>query len=141
MEGFFKTKGTPSTEKRVYWIYAFRKKGRYPRSTARSGKWLIFVYKKNVDVVWEKIRRATEEGNLGNRAKVATSKPNPHRKRGLRVICVYTHDWKDVADVKRMRAELRKLGIIQPIPYKADQDSLHDKYSGEGRKRISKYYE
>jgi len=141
MKRFFKTTGRPSAEKRVHWIYAFRRQRRYPRSTPRSGKWLIFVYKKNVDVVWEKIRRATEEGNLGDTAKVATSKPNPHRKPGLRVICVYTYDWKDVVDVKRVREELRKIGIIQPISYKSDQDTLQGKYAGEGRKRISKYYE
>ena len=33
----------PSEVTNVYWIYAIRKKGRYPKATERSGKWLIFV--------------------------------------------------------------------------------------------------
>lgn len=30
----------PSETIMVYWIYAERKKGRYPKATQRSGKWL-----------------------------------------------------------------------------------------------------
>lgn len=61
----------------VYWIYAIRKKGDYPKRTTRSGKWLIFINKKDVDEVWAKIKKATEEGKLGDSSKVATAKPNP----------------------------------------------------------------
>ncbi len=67
----------PSEITDVYWIYAMRKKGKYPKATQRSGKWLIFVDLQNVDEVWAKIKEATEEGKLGDSAKVATSKPNP----------------------------------------------------------------
>jgi hypothetical protein len=47
----------PSEVDEVYWIYAERKKGEYPKSTARSGKWLIFVEREKVDDVWFKIKR------------------------------------------------------------------------------------
>ena len=46
----------------VYWIYAVRKRGKYPKATPRSGKWLIFVDPENVDKVWAKIKKAVEEG-------------------------------------------------------------------------------
>jgi len=132
----------PSGVTEVYWIYARRKSGEYPRSTKRSGKWLVFVDIKNVDEVWAKIKKATEEGKLGSSAKVATAKPNPNATDpNTKVICVYTYDWIDEKDVKRVREELRKLGIVNKISYKADEDTLSGKYRVRGHTRISKYYE
>jgi len=125
-----------------YWIYAIRKKGKYPKSTQRSGKWLIFVDPKNLDEVWAKIKEATEEGKLGDCAKVATAKPNPlSGKSKANVICVYTYNWADEKDVRRVREELRNLGIKNKIPYKADEDTFNGKYGITGYTRISKYYE
>ncbi len=132
----------PSNVTGVYWIYATRKKGKYPKPTPRTGKWLIFVDPENVDEVWAKIKKAVEEGKLGNSAKVAAAKPNPMAgKSGAKVICVYTYDWTDEKDVTRIREELRKLGITNKIPYKADEDTLSGKYRITGHRRISKYYE
>ena len=95
-----------------------------------------------VDAVWRIIAEATEAGNLGSESKVSTamtgfdgSPPTKH------VICVYTYDWMDVEDVRRIRAELRSLGIVTRIPYKTDEDTLAGKYAETGHKRISKYYE
>lgn len=131
----------PSEVTDVYWIYAERRKGKYPKPTPRSGKWLIFVDPEDVDEVWAKIKRAVEEGRLGDSAKVSTGKPNPHATSRQRVICVYTYDWTDEKDVKRIREELRKLGITSKIPYKADQDTIEGKYRKMGHSKISKYYE
>ncbi|MEM3565192.1 MAG: DUF1917 domain-containing protein [Candidatus Jordarchaeaceae archaeon] len=132
----------PSEVTDVYWIYAFRKKGEYPKPKSRSGKWLIFVNPEDVDEVWAKIKDAVEEGKLGDSAKVATGKPNPLAGGSRqKVICVYTYDWTDEKDVKRIREELRKLGITNKIPYKADEDTLSGKYRKTGHGRISKYYE
>lgn len=58
-----------------------------------------------------------------------------------KVICMYTYDWTDEADVRRNLAELCALRITQKIPYKADADTLQDKYRVTGHRRISKYYE
>ena len=132
----------PSEVTDVYWIYAVRKRGKYPKATPRSGKWLIFVDPENVEKVWAKIKKAVEEGKLGDSAKVSTAKPNPLAgKSKAHVICVYTYDWTDENDVKRIREELRKLGITHKIPYKADEDTLKGKYRITGHRRISKYYE
>jgi hypothetical protein len=132
----------PSEVTDVYWIYAKREKGRYPKPTIKCGKWLVFVDPKNVNEVWAKIKKATVEGKLGNDAKVATAKPNPLAgKSGAKVICVYTYDWTDEKDVKRIREELRKLGIVNKIPYKSDEDTLSGKYQITGHTKISKYYE
>jgi hypothetical protein len=125
-----------------YWLDAESKKGGYSEHTENGGRWLIFVPIPLVDEVWERIKQATEEGKLGNSAKVSTGRPNPNAKDPTsKVICVYTYDWTDKEDVRRVREELRRLGITQKIPYKADNDALTGKYANRGSTRISKYYE
>lgn len=132
----------PSEVTDVYWLFAEREKGKYLSYTPRGGKWLIFVNIKDIDEVWGKIKKATEDGKLGSSAKVATARPNPNATNPeTKVICVYTYDWTDKEDVKRIRDELRKLGITNKIPYKADEDTLSGKYRVKGHTRISKYYE
>ena len=132
----------PSKVKDVYWIFAGRKKGTYPESTSKSGKWLIFVDKENINEVWAIIKKATEEGKLGSSSKVATAKPSPLAiDPNKRVICVYTYDWTDKEDVRKIREELRKLGITNKIGYKTDEDTLRGRYQKTGHKKISKYYE
>ncbi len=134
----------PSEVTNYPWIHAQRKSrtGTYPARTDSSGKWLVFVNFQKVNALWAKIKQATEEGRLGSAAKVATACPNPNAKDPTeKVICVYTYDWTDEEDVRRVREELRGLGITQKIPYKADQDTRAGKYAVAGHTRISKYYE
>jgi len=131
----------PSQVTNEYWFFANRKQGTYPPHSENGGKWLIFVPIERIDKVWFKIKFATEEGRLGEISKVATTKDNPNAANSnIKVICVYTYDWMDEEDVMRIRHELRQLGIIRKIPYKADKDTDLGKYASQGRKRISKYY-
>jgi hypothetical protein len=124
------------------WIYAERRAGTYPPATGRSGKWLIFIPVQQVDDAWAAIKTATEAGELGDGAKIATMYPNPLNKEpSKRVICVCTYDWTDEADVRRVRHVLRELGVNWKLPYKADRDTLDGKYRHRGHTRIRKYYE
>jgi hypothetical protein len=46
--------------------------------------------------------------------------------------------------MKKMLEELErslKLGVVNKIPYKSDEDTLSGKYRITGHRRISKYYE
>ncbi|GEM_PF-922647 len=126
----------PSNTDDVDWIYAESKKD-YPASTENSGKWLIFGYLKYIDEVWNKISVATEEGKLGNLSKCGTAKRNP----STAVICVYTYDSEDRADVARIAWELFKIGVVQKqtMNYKTDNDTTTRKYAHKGDKKISKY--
>lgn len=63
--------------------------------------------------------------------------PRPN-ERGL--ICVYTYDWTDEADVMRVREELRNLGFTWRLPYKTDEDTYNNIYRATGHKHISKYF-
>ncbi len=132
----------PSEVTDAYWLHAERKTGTYPADTENCGKWLVFVPVAQIDEVWARIKLAIEEGRLGSSAKVATARPNPNATNpDSKVICVYTYDWTDEEDVRRVRHELRVLGIISKIPYKADAETYAGRYANQGHKRISKYYE
>lgn len=132
----------PSQITDTFWLHATLQVGTYPKATERCGKWLLFIPVAEVDKAWEKIKIATHEGLLGSSAKVATARPNPNAARpDERVICVYTYDWTDVEDVRRIRDELRRLGFTRKIPYKSDEDTHTGKYEVRGHQRISKYYE
>jgi hypothetical protein len=128
--------------KDAYWIVARRKRGEYPERTTRSGKWLVFVSAAKVDSVWKKIKQAVENGLLGDRAKVSTAKPNPNsRDPNRRVICVFTYNYEDIEDVRRIRQQLRHLGITEKIAYKADEDTRAGKYRIKSHGRIAKFFE
>jgi len=131
----------PSKDTDRFWIYAKRMKGEYSDHTVRGGKWLIFVDPIKLDEVWLKIKKAVEEGLLGNDAKVSTMKRSTNVvDYNKKVICVYTYDWTDEKDVMNIRDRLRELGITEAIPYKSDEDTLKGKYRKSGNTRISKYF-
>lgn len=131
----------PSEVEGEYWLEASSRIETNAPLTDRTGKWLLFASVGNVDEVWDKIRSATESGLLGFASKVSTARPNPNaRDASKKVVCVYTGDHEDEADVMRVRDELRKLGFTEKIPYKTDEATISGKYQVRGDKRISKYY-
>ena len=124
------------------WISVERKKGKYPEPTENSGKWLVYVWNHNIDLVWEMISSATERGLLGFESKASTAMPSPLApKENLGVICVYTYDFTDKEDVMRIREELRKIGVKNKIPYKADKTTRALQYGFNTKGRVSLYYE
>ncbi|CAG9943858.1 unnamed protein product [Clonostachys rosea f. rosea IK726] len=89
----------------------------------RAGKWMIFCTTQEVDEVWEIVARATAANQLGIAAKVAP-KPVEEIIRKDRLICVYTSDFKDKADVGRVLKKLRELKLVEAkgraVYYKPD---------------------
>ncbi|HKE00118.1 MAG TPA: putative phosphothreonine lyase domain-containing protein [Planctomycetota bacterium] len=131
----------PSTFADAFWLTADRQVGTYPPPTPRSGKWLVFVPEARVDEMWATIKQATRDGELGSSAKVTTARPSSNaRSAGTRVICVHTYDFEDEADVMRVRAALRELGVRARIPYKADRDTFAGRYSNRGDRGIAKHF-
>ena len=130
----------PRDEKDFYWLIASNKKDNYP-ATKDGGKWLIFVPPDDIKDVWMKIKKAIEDGRLGNMAKISTGKNNRlGGKSKNHVICVYTYDYEDKKDVIKIREQLRKIGITQKIPYKTNKATRQGKYSIHGDKKISEYF-
>lgn len=85
-----------------------------------SGKWMLFPPADKVDSVWQTVVTALDEGKLGNTAKVATDDGS----RQARLICVYTDDFGDKEDVKRVLRALAEKELVnaewRPIYYKCD---------------------
>ena len=99
-----------------------------------AGKWLIFREDAGVDELWQKVRNATAEGELGISAKVSTAKPNPESRDTRKVIYVYTKDWADEADVMRIRERLREMGVVERIGYKRNIETFAGEYAEKGKK-------
>lgn len=77
---------------------------------------------------------------MGPSSKVSTKYSSKSKKVSY-VICVYTYDWTDEKDARRVREELRKIGVINKIPYKADVDTILGKYAETMHRKISRYFE
>lgn len=88
-----------------------------------TGKWLLFPSLAEVDRIWSTVAQSVCKGQLGPMAKVATgSIKSPD---GARVICIYTKDFTDQKDVKRVLDALVELDLVdlhstQSISYKSD---------------------
>jgi hypothetical protein len=126
---------TPSMTTQMYWIVQDAP-GVDPEAIQDelAGKWLIFLPPEEVDDAWRKVRDATWRGELGISAKVSTAKPNPDSRDNMKVIYIYTPDWRDEADVMRVRERLRELGFVDRLGYKRNIETFQGQYSQKGKK-------
>ena len=92
-----------------------------------SGKWMLFPMPDDVNRVWSLVATATAAGKLGHAAKVATDTGSGDVT--PRLICVYTDDFSDAGDVRRVLGRLVDMGLVprrgpmgegRGIYYKAD---------------------
>ncbi|KAJ5780520.1 hypothetical protein N7457_005680 [Penicillium paradoxum] len=87
-----------------------------------DGKWMLFPTVDHVDEVWSTVVKAMEKGELGEAAKVATADGSGNGQ--SRLICIYTSDFGDTGDVKRVLCKLVDLGLVgrgsRGIYYKCD---------------------
>ena len=93
-----------------------------------SGKWMLFPMPDDVNRVWSLVATATANGELGHAAKVATDNGSSGNATP-RLICVYTEDFSDKGDVRRVLGRLVDMGLVKKkgpmgedrgIYYKAD---------------------
>lgn len=86
------------------------------------GKWMLFPNSSDLPRYWRVVAEATSEGRLGPVCKVAT--PDPYDGKDETLICVYTYDFTDMDDVRRVLNELLELNLCRrdgkPIFYKCD---------------------
>jgi hypothetical protein len=84
------------------------------------GKWMLFPTPDQVDAYWDAVVKAMERGELGDVAKVALNDGSGK----ARLICVYTADFEDTEDIKRVVKKLVDIGLVEkgtrPIYYKCD---------------------
>lgn len=104
-----------------------------------NGKWMLFPSSDMVDEMWRKVAKATLEGTLGCAAKVATDDGSENR----RLICVYTEDFTDEEDVRRVVDKMRELHLTkaeQGIYYKCDAYTYLNIMSGNDYKLKASMY-
>lgn len=80
-----------------------------------SGKWMLFPPVEDIDNVWRAVCQAVDAGRLGPCAKVATNggEGRSERDAHLRLVCVYTRDFSDERDVRRVLDELVKMDLVK----------------------------
>lgn len=109
----------PSSLEEVSWIYACNNDKNYPHDTKESGKWCLFIPTIQIDDIWKIVKKATEDGLLGDSSKVSTKLGNELRQtsKETRVICIYTYNGDDIIDIHRIRDKLIDLGLQQYISH------------------------
>lgn len=92
------------------------------------GKWMLFPASDDLPRYWRVVATATSEGKLGPVSKVAI--PDPYDGKDETLICVYTYDFTDLEDVRRVLDELLELSLCRrdgkPIFYKCDAYTYMD---------------
>lgn len=78
-----------------------------------SGKWMLFPTVEDVDYVWGTVAKGTAEGSLGTAAKVAAMENEAEGGGQRRLVCVYTKDFGDAEDVKRVLVGLKGMGLLR----------------------------
>lgn len=120
----------PSNETKKYWIHAQGTgKGCYENNQTYVGKWLIFISEQYINDIWNKIKIATNQEELSIGSKVSTKRQINEKIASNYVICIYTEDYRDKENVKYVLQQLRKIGIIHILYYKADSTTLQGIYS------------
>ena len=110
----------PSDYSAVYWIEARRKAGDSPPPSAHAGEWRVTLHAHEVDEIWERVKAATVAGRLGYKSKLSTRPAAGQTQPEERLLCARTYDARDEADVARVAAALRTLGLT-PAKYVADK--------------------
>lgn len=113
----------PSLDKSANWKHAVAPSTKSFKSTEKSGKWCLFHHKTEVDSAWIKIKEAIELDTLAPLAKVSTWY-SAQQHNDSHVTCIYTCDYTDEVEVKRIRDKLTELGYTKPLKFKRDIDTI-----------------
>lgn len=129
MGKLFKASPLPSQDLSQAWIYALGPETKDFSSNPNTGKWCIFGTKDNIDGLWDKVKAKVKTGHLVL-AKTSTAYGADFFN-GSFVICVYTRDWSDEAELKQSREVLRDAGFTEPLKYKRDIETINGVYGGD----------
>jgi hypothetical protein len=135
MGQLFKASALPSEDKSKAWIYAVGPETKDYSSNPKTGKWCIFAQSSDIDALWDKVKKEVQAGRLVL-AKVSTVYGASHYD-GNHVICVYTRDWSDEAELKQSREVLREAGFTSPLKYKRDEETRLGIYGGDNEYLIT----
>ncbi len=97
------------------------------RTAILGGKWLVYRARDEIDSAWLTIARATFNRTLGRGAKVSTAEEDEAK---IHVICIYTRNYLDLDDLKKIRGLLKDMGFTESLCYKPDIYTYLNIYKG-----------
>ena len=121
MHGVFDNGATAPTQSHHVDSYIYEARGF--KTSHRSGKWCIVRDAASVDALWAKIREAVVSGVLP--AAMVSSPAVAQQFGGTYLICVFTPEWRDRNDVRRVRQLLREMGVVEELGYKRDVETVY----------------
>ena len=78
-----------------------------------AGKWMLFPRPQDVDTVWATVAKAVASDQLGMSAKVAPDSEGKGKEgKRARLICIYTEDFSDKEEIKKVLGRLNALGLV-----------------------------
>lgn len=128
----------PNTEEIFPWAWAFSLSAKDGAERTRVGKWLLFPDCSIAVHNWTLITAEVTKGGLWQaKISLTNSSLDEHRH----VICVYTPDFCDVAEVRAVGIRLWQLGLgasrqKPEFYYKPDEFTYGGIYSGEAQASI-----
>ena len=84
---------------------------------------MLFPTPSDVTIHWSLVAKATVAGELGHAAKVATNDGTQN----ARLICIYTPDFSDKKDVKRVLERLVAMGLCNRNGARAEGHAIYYK--------------
>lgn len=95
-------------------------------STDETGKWCVVRNATDIDELWAQVRQAVRDGKF--QAALVSSPRQAASHGGTYVICAFTRNWQDKADVDAAREVLRGFGVTEELGYKRDVDTINGVY-------------
>ncbi len=71
---------------------------------------MLFPLPDRVNGIWKLVAESTASGELGKAAKVGTD--DGRGESAARLVCVYTEDFSDGEDVKRVLRKMKSIGLL-----------------------------
>lgn len=115
----------PSTNEQDVWLNTAAPSLTSFASDEHTGKWCIFRAEHEIDESWTTIKALAAQEKILI-AKVSTA--IGRRYHDGHVICIYTRNWNDRADLMTVRDVLRAAGFTEELGYKRDIDTMRRVY-------------
>jgi hypothetical protein len=106
--------GTPHVTAQAGWVWS-RQNAPVSSDENRCGKWMLFPRCAQAVSAWRIVAQAGHDGQIW------LAKISPRATRGRHLICVYTADFTDQADVETVVRRLDAFGLVErTVYYKPD---------------------
>ena len=117
-------------ENMAYWLNVFY--GKITKPSYKEGKWMLFVKEENLEDCWNKLLEGMNKKVFTTMKCSIPNENNPHNVPGVAAIMVYTYDYQDTEDIKKVLKFLLDNGLDygEELQYKADYQTRQSKYEG-----------